>query len=102
MAKQFDTTEVKNTALNTIQSHIEKLERALFDRAAALGKVEAEYRKVITDTSLAFDRVLMEALQNGIDGDDVEKHLPAYAENLRERMAELRDLVKLANAEELV
>jgi hypothetical protein len=102
LAKQFDTTEVKNNALNTIQSSIDKLERALFDRAVALGKVEAEHKKLITDTSLAFDRVLMEAIQTGIDGDDVEKHLPNYAENLRERMAELIELVQLANVEELV
>jgi len=102
VAKSFDTSETKNTALNAIQSSIDKLERALFDRAVALGRVEAEHRKIITDTSLSFDRVLMEAIQSGLTAEDLDKHLPNYAENLSLRMEELRDLVALANAEELV
>lgn len=102
LAKQFDTTEVKNTALNTIQSKVDTLERALFDRAEALAKVEAAQNKVIADASLALDRVLMEAFQSGITEDDFDLHLPDYKDNLSVRLQELRGLVHLDTAAALV
>jgi len=95
VAKHFDTTEIKNTALNTIQSKVDTVERALFDRAAARAKVDAEYGKAIADASLALDRALMEAIQNGLETEDISTHLPQYEDNLTTRMQELHELVQL-------
>jgi hypothetical protein len=102
VAKQFDTTEVKNTALNTIQSSIDKLERALFDKAHAIREVEIEHNKRVANASIALDRVLMEALQNDVDANDYSIHLPEYEDALTERVAALIELTQLVNTEELV
>lgn len=99
VAKQFDTTEVKNTTLNTIVSKIKKLELALFDKAQAVAAAEAEHNKRIADASIALDRVLMEALQNDVDVEDYDNFLPEFADNLQDRVASLVELVELANVE---
>jgi hypothetical protein len=97
--KQFDTTEVKNTALNTIVSKVETLERALFDKAEAIRKVEALHTQKIADASIALDRVLMEALQSGLDLDDYDLYIPEHADALQPRVAQLIELTALANVE---
>lgn len=99
VAKQFDTTEIKNTALNTIVSKVETLERALFDKGEAIRKAEAAHSKVIAEASIALDRVLMEALQNGLDVEDYDNFLPEYSEDLQARVANLIELTQLANVE---
>ena len=102
MAKKFDTTEIKSTALNTIVSRAEALERALFNRAEARAKLDAEHTKLITDASIALDRAQMEALQSGVDAEDYERFLPEYEEDLSERLEELIQLTQLAKAAELL
>lgn len=97
--KQFDTTEVKNTALNTIVSKVETLERALFEKAQTIRAAEAAHGKIIADASLALDRVLMEALQSGLDLDDYDLYIPEHADALQPRVAQLIELTALANVE---
>lgn len=99
VAKQFDTTEIKNTALNTIVSKVETLERALFDKGEAIRKVEALHTQKIAEASIALDRVLMEALQNGLDVEDYDNFLPEYSDDLQARVANLIELTQLANVE---
>lgn len=97
VAKQFDTTEVKNTALNTIVSKVEALQRALFDKAEAIRKVEATHSQKIADASIALDRVLAEAYQSGITEDDFDLYLTDHTAELSERLNEARNLMSLAN-----
>lgn len=97
VAKQFDTTEVKNTALNTIISKVEAVERALFNKAEAIRKVEALHTQHIEDASIALNRVLAESLQSGITEEDFENFLPDYDAELSERLNEVRNIMALAN-----
>lgn len=97
LTKHFDTTEIKNTALNSIVSKVEAVERALFDKAQAIAKAEADHNKHIADASLALDRVLMEGMQNGLDSDDYDNYLPEYSDDLHERASDLIELIQLAN-----
>lgn len=98
--KQFDTTEAKNTALNTIVKASQTVERAQFNRIEAVAKVEALHAQHIADAGIALDRVLMEALQNGVDMDDLDLYLPEYAGNLEQRVKGLIEMTSLANATE--
>lgn len=97
MAKQFDTTEVKNTALNTIVSKVEAVERALFNKSHALAKLENEHNRLIADASAALTNVLAESLQSGITEEDFEVFLPDYDAELSERLNEVRNIMALAN-----
>lgn len=97
VAKQFDTTETKNIALNTIQSKVEQLERALYNKVHAVAKVEAEHTKIITDASNALNNVLAEAYQSGIEEEDFEFHLPDHLDELTERLIKVINDMSLAN-----
>ena len=100
VTKQFDTTEVKNTALNTIVSKIQAVERAQFDRIEAVAKVETLHAQKIADSAIALDRVLMEALQNGLDMDDLDLYLPEYSTVLERRVNDLTERTSLDHVSE--
>ena len=97
MAKQFDTSETKNLALNSIVSKVETLERTLFNRQEARDKIEALHTQHITDASIALDRVIAEAAQAGIEEEDFERHLPEYENELSERLTNVLNVMSLAN-----
>lgn len=99
VTQEFDTTPAKNTALTTVKQRVEEVERALFNKAQAIRKVEAEHTKIIDEASIALDRVLMEALQNGVDLEEYDVYLPEYADDLGKRVAGLLELTQLANVE---
>lgn len=96
VTKQFDTGESKNTALNTIVSKVEAVERALFNAADARAKLDLENHAKVIKASMELDCVLMEALQSGVGTGDYEAHLPEYADNLSLRAAELIEMTQLA------
>lgn len=99
VTKVFDTNTVTNTALNNVVGKVHKLELALFARAEALAKVDAEHTKQITEASLALDRVLIEAWQSGVNMEEYDNFLPDYADKLQPRLEEVVGIMSLANAE---
>lgn len=97
VAKQFDTTEAKNIALNTIVSKVEAVERALYNRAHTLAKAETEHNMLVAVASNSLNNVLAEAYQSGIEEEDLENFLPDHAEELSERLNDVANVMSLAN-----
>jgi hypothetical protein len=99
VTKTFDTTTEKSMALSNTMNRVRKLETALFNRAEALAKVDAEHNKHITEASVALDRVLIEAWQSGVNMEEFDRLLPEYADKLKTRLEEVVAIISLANAE---
>jgi len=97
VAKTFDTSADKNTALQAIQQRVEEIERALYNKSHALSKVENEHNKLIADASNALTNALAQSLQAGIVEEDLEIHLPDYDAELSDRLNDVRNIMSLAN-----
>jgi hypothetical protein len=97
VAKTFDTTANKSAALNTIQSRVEQVERALFDRVEARIKLETEHTAIVAEASAKLNRALADSLQVGMEEEDLENFLPEYDEYLTERLNTVAQEMSLAN-----